>query len=227
MELPELGKFIPPYLRTFEEKGGLYINDYHAHFASCPLKDGTVIDSDIPGWQRREDILKLYELAYFVEGDILELGCYRGLSTTTLAQAMTDAKKSHTLTSVDNQIRNLLITWKNLARRRLKRSVRLRWGDAREVCGKLIRATRRFGLVFVDDSHSYDSVLGVCRLLPDLLIDGGFCLFHDYNDSRNNDPNDGEYGVARAIRDGMPNETFEFYGIFGCTVLFRKRPAAS
>jgi cephalosporin hydroxylase len=95
-------------------------------------------------------------------------------------------------------------------------------GDARKICRKLVRAKRRFAFVFVDDSHSYDSVLGVCRFLPDLLIAGGFCLFHDYNDIKNIDPNDADYGVPQAVQDGLPNDTFEFYGIFGCCALYRK-----
>ena len=96
-------------------------------------------------------------------------------------------------------------------------------GDAARASERLIRSGRAFALVFVDAGHSYDSVLGVCRLLPELMKSGGFCLFHDYNDLRNLDPNDAEYGVAQGVQDGLPNDTFEFHGIFGCCALYRKK----
>src|ERR1700728_4334116 len=45
----------------------------------------------IPGWLAPEDALKLYELAYFSPGPILEIGMYCGRSTTILATAVADS----------------------------------------------------------------------------------------------------------------------------------------
>ena len=222
--LAELGKQIPPYNPTFLTNGQKYINEHHAFYATCPSNNGITINIGIPGWQRREDALKLYELAFYVNGDILELGCFHGLSSAIMAQSIDDSTIKKSITSVDTLFRNLIQARKNLNKRRLKQHVHLKWGDARKVCRKLVESKRKFGLVFVDDWHSYDSVIGVCRYLPDLLQDGGFCLFHDYNDAKNTDPNNLEYGVPQAITDGLTTDLFDFYGIFGCSALYRKKP---
>ena len=55
----------------------------------------------IEGWLWREDALKLYEMAYFARGNILELGCYHGLSTALLALALRNARRGHKLLSVE------------------------------------------------------------------------------------------------------------------------------
>src|SRR5450432_1075011 len=141
--LEENGARIPPYRRTFIADGQEYINDYHERFASCPLQNEAIIEFGIAGWLRREDALKLYELAYYIDGEILELGCYEGLSTTIMARALEDAKKKSGITSVDNKLRRLFSTGRNLKSRGLRQLVRLKWGDARRVCKRLIRAQRR------------------------------------------------------------------------------------
>ena len=50
---------------------------------------------------QRGDALKLYELAYFCEGDVLELGTHKGLSTSIIAQALHDRKRDGILETVD------------------------------------------------------------------------------------------------------------------------------
>ncbi len=52
---------------------------------------------------------------------------------------------------------------------------------------------------------------------------GGFCLFHDFNDRRNADPAETNYDVYRAVTEGLDPKVFEFYGIYGCTALYRKQ----
>ncbi len=83
MSLEELGTTIPGYRPTFDFPGE-FINRSHQFFSSCPVKDGILIQlkdrrwfgRPIEGWLTREDALKLYEIAYFATGDILELGSY-------------------------------------------------------------------------------------------------------------------------------------------------------
>ncbi|MCL4190227.1 MAG: hypothetical protein KJZ87_00670 [Thermoguttaceae bacterium] len=71
----------------------MWIDATHRAIAGCPLADGVLVQLRdrggriIPGWLRREDALKLYELAFFAPADILELGSFHGLSTSILAQA--------------------------------------------------------------------------------------------------------------------------------------------
>src|SRR5215211_8617225 len=57
--------------------------------------------ADVPGWLRPEDALKLYELAYYARGPILEVGTYRGKSGTLMAIAARDARHSGLVVSVD------------------------------------------------------------------------------------------------------------------------------
>jgi predicted O-methyltransferase YrrM len=95
--------------------------------------------------------------------------------------------------------------------------------DATSACKELLHAARRFGLVFVDHSHSYAAMLPVCRMVAGLLAPGGYVLFHDYNDGRNADPNNADYEVVRAVADGLEPKAVEFVGIFGCSAMFRKR----
>jgi predicted O-methyltransferase YrrM len=47
----------------------------------------TRLSRRVPGWLRPEDALKLYELAYYATGPILEIGTYRGKSGTLMAIA--------------------------------------------------------------------------------------------------------------------------------------------
>lgn len=63
----------------------------------APLIDGgEIIAHRITGFLRREDAAKLYELAYFASGDILEIGTYLGLSASILAEAA-PARTIHTV----------------------------------------------------------------------------------------------------------------------------------
>jgi hypothetical protein len=56
-----------------------------------------------------------------------------------------------------------------------------------------------------------------------LIYPRGLCLFHDFNDTKNNDPENKDYGVSQAVFEGLPMDRFEFHGIFGCTALYRAR----
>src|SRR6202035_706663 len=56
---------------------------------------------DVPGWLRREDTMKLYELAYFSTGPILEIGTFCGKSAITMAMALADAGRRGPVVTVD------------------------------------------------------------------------------------------------------------------------------
>jgi hypothetical protein len=81
---------------------------------------------------------------------------------------------------------------------------------------------RRFAFVFIDHSHAYAPVYEVCKALDLIVAPGGFCLFHDFNDSRNRDPRDTEYAVYQAVGDGLDKQRFGFYGVYGCAGLYRE-----
>lgn len=216
----DIGSRILPYQPTYKIES--FINDNHKFYSFCPVKEDILIDICIPGWLRREDALKLYELAYFANGNILELGCYYGLSTSLLAQAVTDSGDNKFIFSADISPILVTETKKNLKARGLNKNVLLTCIDGEIFCKSNIVHNKIFSFIFIDHSHSYKDVAKICLILPKLLVSGGFVLFHDFNDIRNNDPYNLEFGVSQAVYDNLDSTLFEFYGMFGCTALYRK-----
>ena len=228
MRLEELGARIPSYYPTFDFAGA-FINESHEYYSACPIRDGILIEikdhpssgSVIEGWLRREDSLKLYEIAYCVAGDILELGSYHGLSTSILSRANADSPNKKNIYSVDLAPDNVAMTNHHLRRMELDKHVTTICGDALSVVKQLASRGARFEFVFVDHSHSYEAVYSVCRELGTVMVDGGFCLFHDFNDGRNREADDAEYGVYQGVVEGLDSREFEFYGVYGCAALYR------
>lgn len=225
LPLAEIGTRIPPYKPTFDFTS--FINERHRTFSTCAVQNGFLINIGIPGWLRREDALKLYELAYFTTGDILELGCYQGLSTSILAQAIKDSGRQKSVFSIDLEASHLASAEKQIRGRGLGEYVKFICGDGAEVCQTLIRENRQWGFIFIDHSHKYQAVVDVCQLLPKLLLNDGFCMFHDFNDGRSNDQNQAEYKVPQAVHDSLNKELFVFYGIFGCSAVYKRRHSNS
>lgn len=228
LRLDAVGSVIPPYRPTFDFAAE-YVDDEHRRLAECPLEEGFLIQlknaswwgQTIQGWLRREDALKLYEIAYFVTGDILELGSFHGLSTSILSRANRRSPHPKHIETIDLSPRSIFMTRWNLLRQGLARGVRTFVGDAlREVKERASKGTR-YGMVFVDHSHAYGPVQSVCRELARIVAPGGFCLFHDFNDPRNYDLADEDHGVYQAVVDGLDPARFEFYGIYGCLALYR------
>jgi predicted O-methyltransferase YrrM len=217
----KIGTYFPPYQPTFGFEP--FINERHRSLSECSVRQDATIDIGIAGWLRKEDALKLYEMAYFVPENLLEIGCYQGLSTSILAQAVKDSRDPKSIVSLDIEASHLASAERQLISRGLKPHVNFKCSDAVTGCQALIRQHRRFGLIFVDHSHQYQDIVEICQLIPDLLLSGGFCIFHDFNDQRNKDPNNPDYGVSQAVYDRLNIERFEFYGIFGCVAMYRKR----
>jgi methyltransferase family protein len=229
MSLGALGSTFPVYRPTFDFPGP-YIDGTHRAFSTCPVKRGHRIQIKngprgrvIGGWLRREDALKLYEIAYHVAGDILEIGSHLGLSTCILSEAIRNSPRRKTLYSVELDAGHSVRTELNLRKRGAFENVKLICGDALSVVPKMSARGKKFGFVFVDHSHTYEATYKVCVQLGKLVSRGGFCLFHDFNDSRNNDESSEEYDVYRAVIDALPPRQFEFYGIFGCAALYRRK----
>lgn len=232
LTLEQLGARIPPYQPTYDFPGP-HIDEAHAALARSPVKDGFLIQRRdarwlgqiIPGWLRREDGLKLYELGYFTEGDILELGSYHGLSTSILSEANQRAPRRKRLVSVDLDPIAVRAARFHLWRAGLAQHVRVEQREALAALRALAGEGRQMTFVFVDHSHAFQPVYDVCRELPSILAPGGFCLFHDFNDPRNRDAANQDYGVYQAVTGGLDPAEFEFYGCYGVTALYRRRPA--
>ncbi|MEO7793746.1 MAG: class I SAM-dependent methyltransferase [Thermoanaerobaculia bacterium] len=217
---------IPPYLPTYEFPGD-FINEQHRYYAICPEKEH-LIDVGIDGWLRREDALKLYELAYFAPGAIVEMGSYHGLSTSILARAAQDSEAAgdapagRRIVSVELDPAAQSVARAHLERLGFAARVDFVESDAQAWCMRAAEAGEEFAMAFVDHDHAYESVLQVCRELPGITYPGAFCLFHDWLDARNFEPDNACYGVFGATQDGLAAESFDFYGVFGVAGLFRR-----
>lgn len=229
MKLDELGMNYPRYRPTFDFSKD-YIDYSHRFFSRCPVQDGTLIQvkngrwwggATIAGWLRREDALKLYEMAYFVRGDILELGSYHGLSPTILSEANQHSLYRKCIYSVDLSPECVKQTEHNLRSKGLSQGATTICAEATSAMKSLGAEGKKFAFAFIDHSHAYEPVYAVCRELDKVMLKGGFCLFHDFNDPRNREANNQEYGVYQAVTEALDAATFEFYGIYGCTALYR------
>ena len=79
-----------PYSKTFDFPGS-GATDFHAYLAHPPLGRSGVpfnIDLGIDGYLQIGDARKIYELAFFTPGDVLELGTHYGLSASIIARQL-------------------------------------------------------------------------------------------------------------------------------------------
>ena len=203
-----------------------YIDGYHRWLGTTAPLDPElhILRIGIEGWLFRPDALKLYELAYFGR-DILELGTYKGLSTSVMSQALFNSGEPGMIYTVDLDEDFMLTAREGMKERGTqgRENVFFAAMDAGEFLRRQVRADRKFRFVFVDHSHEYEPMIEACGMLAQVTEPGAFVLFHDYNDPRNADPAVKEYGVYQAVADGLPSDEFEPWGMFGCTGLFKRR----
>jgi predicted O-methyltransferase YrrM len=254
--LPDrLGRVIPQYRKTYSFPGP-FINADHAWWSTCPTtairvgvrpqpRDEKAVTNpqydarDVFGALRRADALKLYEMAYYCGGNIVELGTAFGLSCSIMCQALEAAGGSGRIDTVDIAPETQKLAMKAIGRLPGHQRVRCHLMDGTEFLRRYAERGERAAFVFVDHTHQYVPVREAARLLDAVIAPGGFVLFHDYNDWRNSDPKDpayadlwakvdsrrfaefSAYGVYQAAHDGL-SANFEFHGVFGCTGLFRK-----
>lgn len=175
----------------------------------------------LPGWLLDDDALKLYELAYFSPGPVLEIGTYQGKSAILMARALRDAAKEQPIVSLDVGADPLRVAM-SLAR---ERGLADRLALARGTAEGLFRAFpgMRPRFVFLDGDHSRRGVARDLRALRDRVPAGALVLLHDYHDARNADPAELDYGVVEAVEASWVARDCEFAGVFGCSALFRRR----
>jgi predicted O-methyltransferase YrrM len=189
--------------------------------------DAVAAVRELPGWLLDDDAMKLYELAYFSEGPILEIGTYRGKSAILMARALRDAEQEGPVVSLDVD-RDALRVARSLAD---DRGLADRIALVRGTAESLFRAQPdlRPAFVFLDGDHSRRGVARDLSALRDRVPTSGLLLLHDYHDARNADPAEPDYGVVEAVEESWLPDECEFDGVFGCSGLFRRRtgPAAS
>ena len=212
-------RFDMPYRKTFGFDGE-FIGPRHAEIVSRRHETG-MIDYGVAGWLLPADALKLYEMAYWVDGDILELGAYRGLSAAVMNEACNERGGDAKIISIDLDTAAIELSRQTLAARPGGARAHFFQDDAASAIRNLAGIKRRFGFAFVDHSHRYEHVFETCQLLHRVLDPGAFALFHDFNDPRNGREGEDDYGVYQGVVDGLLPGRWEFWGIYGCTGLFR------
>jgi predicted O-methyltransferase YrrM len=221
-------KYQPTY--DFPTQHG-FIDGWHKNLANSAgpdkltirIKNRPIVGKYIDGWLQVADALKLYEMAYYAPGDILELGSYHGLSTYVMAKALKASRQPKRILTVDLAPECVAATAETLRSAGLGAYATSSTADAASAVRASHEEGRRFAFAFVDHSHAYQPVYEVCVELPTVMTKGGFCLFHDFNDPRNRNPEDLDYGVYQAVIDGLDSQHFDFYGVYGCCALYRVR----
>jgi SAM-dependent methyltransferase len=219
-ELASLGQMFPDYRRIFHFPGE-FIDAGHRAIAELPAPDGLIATS-VQGFLRPADALALYELAYFAAGDILEIGSYRGLSTTFLCRAASNARRGARVWSIELDPECQKATADAVSAARLDPYYQALPGDAHEIMRRLIGEGRDFSVIFVDHDHSYAGMAPACSALTELLRPGGMALFHDFNDAWNAS---GFYGIYQAVGELLQHPRMSFLGVIGCCALLRKTEA--
>jgi cephalosporin hydroxylase len=178
----------------------------------------------IPGWLEPEDALKLYELAYFATGPILEIGMYCGRSTTILATAVADRGSGVPIVSLDIDPLALSLTARSLRMHAVHENVVLACASIEAFIG----ATPSFSprLVFIDANHAVAAVMTDIEVLGTCVTAGSLLLFHDYlpmklPDTAGFPVSPGPIEVKSAIDNSWISGGAQFAGTFGASALFR------
>jgi hypothetical protein len=209
-----------PFRKTFQYAGE-YIGAGQSDLIA-KIRDNGMIDIGIEGWLLPADALKLYEMAYFCLGDILELGAYRGLSATVMNRAINDAGREAKIISIDLDPISIEASRNQLAFASDGNRAMFFCDEGASALRNLASIKRKFGFAFIDHSHCYEHVYEAASVLHRVVELHGFALFHDFNDPRNSMESEVDYGVYQGALDGLKADRWEFWGIFGCTGLFRR-----
>lgn len=181
----------------------------------------------IPGWLTREDAQKLYELAFFVDGPILEIGTYAGRSAVAMALALADAENDHGVISLDTDEGAVGLG----ARSARSYDVADRISFVCAPALRFLRACRclRPRLIFVDGDHSARGVAADLAAIEPVVSAGTLLLFHDYfpddeiPDSRGFPISPGPIEVRDTVEASWVRRRAEYAGAFGLSALYRLR----
>lgn len=153
--------------------------------------DIDLIEREVFGWLGTGEVEKLHELASICPNNkSIELGSYLGKSAITIGLAMKE--KSGTLICVDAFYENQHFVhkdkdetvrdsykyfWDNINKFGLSETVITIRGQVRDLLPKI---GGRFGLIFVDASHTMDHVVQDGMWAYRNVVPGGYVVFHDY-----------------------------------------------
>ena len=169
----------------------------------------------VPGWMLPEDGLKLYELAYFAPGPILEIGAYHGKSAILMCNAARDGGTGATVLSVDVDRHALEAARAQAARHGVTDGIVFFCGSVGALLQDGIRAAAR-ARVHRRRPLAHQEVLRDLEALERRVPDGALLLFHDYYRTP-------EMSVPDAVAESWVPADCEFGGAFGACGLFVRR----
>ena len=193
------------------DQRGVFLNDTHA---TLEAKVG-----DIRGKLEPADHHKLYEMAYFARGAILEIGRLAGKSTTILALGAREGEAAGHIFSIELDDKLVAAADAALSSRGLRELVTFISGDSATAISELDGS---FDLVFVDGDHSRSGVERDMDALRGRVTVGGSIMFHDYFHGGNDDPGNAAYGVREAVDANAELNRIAFRGRFGGIALFEQ-----
>jgi predicted O-methyltransferase YrrM len=220
INLEQCGASLPGYEKT-NEFDGEFINKTHVNISKVSTRERGLIDiHGIFGFLFKQEALKLFEMAFFCKGDILEIGSHQGLSSFIMAHALHDAKKESKIHTYDVHKGYQDQAIANIERKGFSTFVEFHLEDGLIAVKNWIDKKKKFSMAFIDHDHTFQPNFELCKLLDKVIAQNGFVLFHDYNDRRNKS---GEYGVWKAVDEGLDKTKFTFYGIVGSIAIYRRK----
>ncbi len=220
---PVSSQWFPLDRLQFAPYDGKIINTSHRRIEEAPLGhqgSNILIELGIEGYLRREDALKLYELAFSTSGDVLEAGTNKGLSTSIIAQALHD-RGTGALETIELDPANSNDAKANIQGKPGFERVTFTASDATKRMSELAGEDRKYGFIFIDHWHGYQATVEAAELAKRLLAPGGYVMFHDFLDPGNANRRH-VYGVYQAVLDTIVDDKrFEFAGTSGCCAIFR------
>ena len=186
--------------------------------------------ASIPGWLNVSEQAILYSLGKCTSGPILEMGCFKGKSTTCFlsARAKAGIKETHVVVDV---FKDHLDAGRGDFEADFRRNVtpfigstdlrvlRMSTFEAGEALRALCRDSNGFSGIFIDADHSYEAVLKDGKLGHDLLRPGGWIAFHDAIRW------EGNTSVLPACLDIAELNPYGFVGTYSSILLIQKPSA--
>jgi predicted O-methyltransferase YrrM len=178
------------------------------------------LDIGIDGYLTNADAAKLYELAYFGRGDVLELGTARGLSASIISAALR-ARGSGRLHTVGFDPVSSAKAQQNIPPWAAPDRIDFHIGEAAEIMDRFVAEEKKFGFIFVDQ---YEITRKAALRIPALLAPRGFVQFHDYSDPSPAPPHHPET-VWNAVNDTIgSNRQFRFCCVTATSAVFQRCP---
>lgn len=190
----------------------LYLNETHANMYEIMHK--------FRGGLAFPDYFKLYEIGYYAQGPVLEIGRLAGKSTSIIAMGMRDGEKEFPFFSVDQAAYLTAAADATLQENGVRERVLMLHGDSADTVQRL---PGRFDTVFIDGDHSYDGVVRDMFAIRNRVEVGSPILFHDYYHGANADPANLHIKVAKAVDKHAPGSRLEFRGGVGAIAVFEQR----